>query len=208
MAFDGASGNADGSRDLLADFSGGEELHDFQFAGGERAASDGMFGAIIIVALIVDESFHHGHREAAGKERLVLLDVADGSDQFGVGIGFQDVATSAAAENFASDIFGKVHGENQDFGIGRLFANDAGDFEAIHFGHGEVEQNEVGFGFFDVLDSFDAVGGFATNFQAGLRFKEGTNPAAHDSVIIRYENAIRLGRCRFFGHVDPLGRQK
>ena len=155
----------------------------------------------LVVALIVDETFDHGHRETSGKERLVLLDVAHGGDQFGVGIGFQDVAACAAAEDFAGDIFGKVHGEDQDFGIRRFFANDASDFESIHFGHGEVEEDEIGFAFFDVVDGFDTGGGFATNFQAGLRFEECANPAAHDGVIIRYENAIRLGRCRFFGHV-------
>ena len=87
----------------------------------------------------------------------MLLDVADGGDQFGIGIGFQDVAARAAAENFASDIFRKVHGEDQDFRVWRFFANDAGDFEAIHFGHGEIKEDEVGFGFFDVLDGFDAI---------------------------------------------------
>lgn len=208
MALDGAGGNADGGRHLFADFAGGQELHDFQFAGGERTAGYGVFGAVGVVALIVDEGFHHGHCEASGKEWLVLLDVADGGDQFGIGIGFQNVAARAAAENFARDIFRKVHREDQDFRVWRLFANDAGDFEAIHFGHGEIEENQVWFGFFYVLDSFDAVGGFATNLQAGLRFKKGTDPAAHNGMIIRYEYAIRLGRCRFFGHVNPLGRQK
>jgi hypothetical protein len=208
MALDSARGNADGGRHLFADLASGEELHDFQFAGGERTAGDGVFGAVGVLALIVDKGFHHGHREAAGKERLVLLDVANGGDQFGIRIGFQDVTARAAAENFAGDIFGKMHGEDQDFRVRRLFANDAGDFEAIHFGHGEIEEDEVRFGFFDVLDSFDAIGSFAAYLQAGLRFKEGTDPASHNSMIIRYENAIRLGRYRFFGHVIPLGRQK
>ena len=208
VAFDGASGDADGGRDFLADFSGGEELDDFQFARGERAAGDGMLGAIAIVALIVDESFHHGHGETPGEEWLVLLDVADGGDQFGIGVGFQNVTARAATEDFAGDVFGKVHGEDEDFRFGRFFANNAGHFKTIHFGHGEVEKDEIGFGFFDVLDGFDAGGGFATNLQARLGFKEGANTTAHNGVIIRYENAIRLGRCRFSGHVDPLGRQR
>ena len=148
VTFDGASGDADGGRDLLADFSGGQELDDFQFAGGERAAGIGCSVLIAIVALIVDESFHHGHGETPSEEWLVLLDVADSGDQFGIGIGFQNVTAGAATEDFAGDVFGKVHGEDQDFRFGRFFTNDAGHFKTIHFGHGEVQKDEIGFGSF------------------------------------------------------------
>jgi hypothetical protein len=30
-----------------------------------------MFGAVGVVALIIDEGFHHAHREASGKEWLM-----------------------------------------------------------------------------------------------------------------------------------------
>ncbi len=161
-----------------------------------------------VVALIVDETLDHGHGEAAGKEWLVLLDVAHSGNQLNVGIGFQDVAAGAAAEDFARDIFGKVHGEDQDVRLRRFIANDAGHLKSIHFRHGEIEENEIGFVLFDMFNGFHARGGFTAYFNAGLRFEQRTNAATHHSVIIRYQDAIRLGRCTFFAHRGPLGDKK
>jgi len=86
VAFDGTGGDVDRGRDFFADFSGGEELNDFEFAGGVRTAGKGMIGAGFALALLVDEAFDHGHGEAPGEERLVLPNVTHSRDEFGVGV--------------------------------------------------------------------------------------------------------------------------
>ena len=50
---------------------------------------------------------------------------------------------------------------------GDSVANGARGFEAIHFGHGEIEQDQVGFGFFDVLDGLQTGGGFQQTSRPG-----------------------------------------
>ena len=47
---------------------------------------EGMIGAGFAFTLLVDETFHHRHGQAPGEERFVLLHVAHGGDQFGVGV--------------------------------------------------------------------------------------------------------------------------
>jgi hypothetical protein len=208
VTFDGTGGNPDRRCHLLTDFTCSQELNDFQFAGGEGTAGNRMFRPGRVVALVVNETFDHGHRQTSSKEWLVLLDVAHSGEQFDVGIGFQDVATGAAAQNFASDVFGKVHGKDQDVGLGRFVTNEAGHFEAVHFRHGEIQEDEIGLVLFDVFNRFDAGGGFAAHFDSGLRFEQRANAATHHGVIIRYQDAIRLGRCTLFAHRGPLGDKK
>ena len=42
---DGSGGDAYCCGNLFAEFSGGQQLHDFEFARGERTAGEGMIGA-------------------------------------------------------------------------------------------------------------------------------------------------------------------
>jgi hypothetical protein len=99
-----------------------------------------------------------------------------------------------------------VHGENQDVCIGRFFRNGSGNFQTIHFGHGEVEQDQVWFVSLDMLDSLEPGGCFTTDFQARLGFQQGAHAAAHDGMIIGDENAVRSGNRRFLSHEILLER--
>src|SRR5580693_10379711 len=82
--------------------------------------------------------------------------------------------------------------------------NGAGSFESIHFRHGEIEQDQVGLGFLDVLERLEAGGGFTTDFKTRLIFQQGANATAHDSMIVGDEDAIRLRSWSFFGHHGSL----
>ena len=81
-----------------------------------------------------------------------------------------------------------------DFGIGRLFANDAGDFEAIDFGMARSSRTRSGLDFLTVLEVALMPSEASQQTPGRIEIQGGNEPAAHDSVIIRYENTIRLGK--------------
>ncbi len=190
VAFDGANGKADGWGDLFIAHAAGEHLQDLNFAGGERRAGERVvFGGFAFLG-ILNEIVDHGEGEFAGKEGTAALDLTDGLEQIDVSVGFEDVAIGAGAESFAGDILGEMHGEDEDVGFGGDGANFADGVEAVHLRHGEVEQDHFGFVFFDVLESFEAVGSLVANFDTGLEFKKAANSAADDGVIVGDEDAV------------------
>jgi hypothetical protein len=193
MAFDGAHGEADGRSNLLVAHAAGEHLENLNFAGGERSAGEGMFVGGFALERILNEIIDHGEGEFTGEERPVALNLTHGVEQIDVGIGFEDVAVGAGAEGFASDVFGKMHGEDEDIGLGGDGAYFADGVEAVHFRHGEIEQDHVGLMFFYIFQSFEAVGGFVADFEPRFEFKKYANTAAHDGVVVGDENALGLG---------------
>lgn len=119
---------------------------------------------------------------------------------------------STAAQRFAGDVLGKMHGQDQHTGLRRGLVDLANGFEAVHLRHGQVEKNHVGLVFFDVLESLEAVASLMADFNARLSFEQGANAAANDGVIVGDENPIRFGHGTLFGrqfghHVgSPLRR--
>jgi hypothetical protein len=192
VAFHGAHREADSGSDLLVAHAAGQHLQDFDFAGGEWRAGNGMLGGGIARIRPLHEIVDHGNSELAGEERLVLLHMAHGAEQFHVRVRFQNVAMGAEAEGLARDILGKMHGEDQHVCFRRGFANLAKSVEAVHFGHGQVQKHHVRLVFLHVVESLDAVGGLMTNFDARLRFEQRANPPANDRVIVGDENPIRF----------------
>ena len=141
MAFHRARGDADHRGGFLVAFSAGEQLHHFQLASRQRLV---IVGIVVSRAGVANETLGHAHGEFAGEEWFVLLDVADGVDQFDIGVGFEQVTAGAAAHHLARDFFGEVHGEDEHIGGWQFFADQPGNLQTIFFGHGEVNDYQVG----------------------------------------------------------------
>ena len=200
MAFDGADGKADGRSDLLVAHAAGQHLQDLDFARGERRAGKRMFVSGLALAGVVNESVDQRERQLAGKVGPIPLDLTHGAEEFGIGVGFEHVTVGATAQGFAGDILGKVHGQDQYIGVGGSVADLADGFEAVHFRHGEVEQDHIGLEFLDEFEGFEAVAGLVADFNARLRFQQSANAAAHDGVVVGDENPIGFGLGVLFWH--------
>ena len=122
----------------------------------------------------------------------MVADVVDCDKQIGVGVRFQDIGQGAAVQNLAGKFFGEMHGQDEDVGGRGFIANAANDFEAIHFGHGEIKHNEIGLFGLDALEGFNSVGGFPGYFDAGLVLQHGTDAMADDGMVVRNQDAVRF----------------
>jgi hypothetical protein len=78
-----------------------------------------------------------------------------------------------------------------------------GSFEAIHSRHGEIEEDQVGFGFLDALEGLEAGGGFAADVKSRLIFQQGANAAAHDGA-----ESFETSDSHEYGEVRDLDGQR
>jgi hypothetical protein len=65
-----------------------------------------------------------------------------------------------------------VHGEDEDFRVGRRFANAASGVDTVEERHANIEDRDVRFVLGGLVGSFAAVGGLGADFPARVRFKE------------------------------------
>lgn len=200
MAFDSADGKANRRSDLLVAHAAGQHLQHFDFAGGKRCSGEGMLVGRLAFAGVLDERVDERERQLASEVGPVLLHLTHGTEEFGVSVGFEHVTMSTAAQRFAGDILRKMHGEDQYIGVRRRLADLTDGFEAVHFRHGQIEQDHVGLVLLDVLEGFEAVAGLMANFDARLSFQQSANASTYDGVIVGDENPIRLGLGVLFWH--------
>src|ERR1700730_1348500 len=81
-----------------------------------------------------------------------------------------------------------VRGEEEERNVGHHVAEGGGRFQAVHFGHGEIENDEVGGELLGFLDSVNAVNRFATNGEFGVLAEKGTELPTNDFVIVHNQN--------------------
>jgi hypothetical protein len=94
------------------------------------------------------------------------------------------------AENVAE------HGVHNDRGNGHPASDERGGLDAVHVGHGEIQDDEIGLespSFFDCLDTVD---GLAANFKTRLVLQENANSISNGDFVFDDEDA--------FGH--EIGR--
>jgi len=109
---------------------------------------------------------------AIGAEEIVALrESFDRPDQFKSGIGLEHVAAGSRIADSLDERAGVVHSENQNSGVEILMSNLAGCLDAIHLGHGDIEDRDIGGELFDPLYCLDAVGCFVDHlpFRPGLQ---------------------------------------
>jgi hypothetical protein len=115
----------------------------------------------------------------------------DGRNEDAVGVVFKDVAAGAGFDHLLNEILGLVHGEDEDFGVGRRFANATSGVDTVKERHANVEDRDVRFVLGGFVSSFAAISGFGANFPTGMTFMERAQPGANHRVVIRDEDAKR-----------------
>jgi hypothetical protein len=67
-------------------------------------------------------------------------------------------------------------------------AESGGGFQAAHFRHREIKDDEVGGELLGFLDGVHAVNGLAANGELGMRVEKATKLPADDFVIVYQQN--------------------
>lgn len=92
--------------------------------------------------------------------------------QVGGYAGFGDVAADAGLCGVAGEVERFEVGDDEDFGLGSVAADEFGGGEAVHGGHGDVQEDYVGLEFGGFFYGIAAVFGFAADFPFGMKLQE------------------------------------
>jgi hypothetical protein len=167
--------------DFLAALAFREQLDDFTLARGQPAAQDGH---VVRDRILLAESIQQ-HVGGTGCEKgTVVTERFHSGDEITVGVGLHDVRADASLDDVADELIGKMKGQNDDFRLGKAFANAPGGFQAVQLRHADVHHNDVGFHLFGQSDRFTTGLGFGANVPALVRRQELFQPAADDVVVV------------------------
>lgn len=86
---------------------------------------------------------------------------------------------------FQGQLLRKVQSHHEDWGLWGLVNDLFRGFQAIHFGHLEVEYDQIVMTAFKSLDRLQAVARLVTHPPVVLLFEETAQVAAHRRVVIR-----------------------
>jgi len=86
--------------------------------------------------------------------------------------------------SFLKKMSAPVNGKNQDVRSGTTFANCASRIQAIHHGHGDVQNHQVGVKRLGLVYGFLSIGGFTADLEIGPGCKGGTNPPSDQLLIV------------------------
>lgn len=110
--------------------------------------------------------------------------IANGLHQLLPGSCFQHEGIGAGLAGCRHHLKGVVHAEHDDFD-GRGNATDlAGRLQAVHDGHGDVQDHRVWGELPDLVDGFEAVFGLAADLELGFSSQSDSYPSANSFVII------------------------
>jgi hypothetical protein len=112
------------------------------------------------------------------------VDEGDRSDEFGGGGVFEEVAGCAVLQGLG-DVFGVVEGgEDEDFGVGKSRDDRFGGRNAVHDGHSDVHEDDIGFEGCEEVDRLFAVFGFTDDLEVGFGFEEGAESSTDERLIV------------------------
>ena len=136
---------------------------------------------------------------AARERRVAARDPAqEGCDLLG-GLGLQEVAGRSGANRGEQVLLGVRRREHDDLGFGRLLADPRQRREAVHAGHREVEQHDVGPQRRGLRDGIGAVGGAPDDVES-LLCEQRRQRVAGEWVVVDDENPL--------GHAPLIGRSR
>ena len=93
-----------------------------------------------------------------------------------------------------------MHREDEDFDVGKFTTQEFGGLQAVHEGHVDVHEDDIGQELLGFPNGFNAIGGFADDFDAFLLGKAQTNSSADNWMII---NQQEFDMCsHFFGRAS------
>ena len=102
---------------------------------------------------------------------------------------FEEVAAGAGVERAAEIAGAGEGGEDDDAGFELGLFEGGGEFEAGHFGHFDVGDEDVGGEASDELEGFAAVGGLGDDGDVGFELEERGEGAAEHGLVFGEEDA-------------------
>ena len=91
------------------------------------------------------------------------------------------------------DVFlGFVNRKGQDFRFGESALDFFYGLQAMHFGHGQIHQNEIRCQFFDAADGISAVYGLSNDLKFGIGTDERSQSFSQNGVIFCNDQTIRF----------------
>ena len=165
--------------------TGGDQAKDFDFASGE-----------LVVGGVIGEFGGDFRRDAF----VSGMDGADGLEQFAMQETFQQVGASAGFESADDlDVTG-VGGEDDKARVGKFAADGAHGVDAVHAGHLQIHEHDIGPMEAELFDGLQAIGGLTDELQVGLIGNERGDALTQDRVIVDQGDANWF---RSAGHRTP-----
>ena len=93
----------------------------------------------------------------------------------------------------AGEVEGFEVGDDEDFGLGSVAADEFGGGEAVHGGHGDVQEDYVGLELGGFFYGIAAVFGFAADFPFGMKLEEHLQ-AGTDGEAVVYDQDANFGQ--------------
>src|SRR5260370_21073091 len=115
----------------------------------------------------------------------------DGVEEDAVGFVLEDVSASDSLDELVSEVVRLMHGEDQNFGGGRGFADVASGLDTVEERHADVEDGDVRLVLCGFIDGVAAVGGFGADLPTGARLKKSPETGANYRVIIGDQDGER-----------------
>src|SRR5271156_3065680 len=136
-----------------------------------------------------DENLRAGYGSDAELRGLMLGGGFYGFFEVGGYAGFGDVAADAGLGGVAGEVEGFEVGDDEDFGFGGVAADEFGGGEAVHGGHGNVQEDHVGLQLGGFYYGVAAVFGFAADLPFGMKLEEHFQAGAYGQAVVCDEDA-------------------
>ena len=117
------------------------------------------------------------------------MDLANGCGQNVRGGLFEQKSRRAQRGHLLDVSVITMRGENEHFGVGKVFANLPGGFQSVEQRHGDVHHDHGGTKFAGELHGLAAGFGFADHFNIGFVFQQGPKTLADNLVVFRQQNS-------------------
>jgi hypothetical protein len=114
-----------------------------------------------------------------------MLQGFNGGHQVTPRIGLQQETPRSNGQHFLHDLFGIVHGQNQNASLRQTGVDLTSCIEPVQARHPNIKQDNVWFHLVGAFDGFASVFGLATNLPPWVSFEEGADTSPHHFVIIR-----------------------
>ena len=141
-------------------------------------------------------------RDRRSEQRIPLGDDANAVDQLFGGRIFQHEPAGASAQRSVHVIV-KIecrehHHAGSDGGVG---TDDLARLDAVHLGHADIHQNDVGFGSPNHLDCVNAVGRFTDHGDVGFGLEDHAEPGAYHLLVVDQHHPDHWLTCAMPGRV-------
>ncbi len=178
-------GEDEGAGDLAVGAAVGDQAEHLAFAFGQGAAAP-----LALAVLVLAEE---GAGDLGLEEDVAGVDGADGAGQrLGVDV-LVDVSPGAGAQGGDHGALLGEAGDDQDAGGVGQFPQAAQGLDAVHAGHLDVHQDDVGLELLGAGHALGAVAGLADHLDVVLDLQEGAQAAADHLVVVDEEDPDDLG---------------